>query len=282
MEPDDYVESNGDSSIDDDDDDFENDDLEADHFQDDNRSHRTAKPAGKPRKPPQASSLAPPKKKWQQQLAWAGEAEPEEEPPVLAADGQTREIWYVLDALSGQNISKPVLLLYQREARSTGKLGKLKQFSLRPYDIDRLVTGDDAEILKLLLGYQSVDDDDYGYGYLLAPRLGGRCCPRAQSSSSCRSWPPRAGWRGSSPPGGSNPNRKNLRPLAWDDGPPWRFRLDIARDDQRQQWVLSGQLYREGGASACRWKRPRGSSSRASSSSTTAIGAAGDRRHRRG
>ena len=37
MEPDDYVESNGDSWIDDDDDDFENDDLEADHFQDDNQ-----------------------------------------------------------------------------------------------------------------------------------------------------------------------------------------------------------------------------------------------------
>ncbi len=171
MEPDDYVESNGDSWIDDDDDDFENDDLEADHFQDDNKSRRTAKPAGKPRKPPQASSLAPPKKKWQQQLAWAGEAEPEEEPPVLAADGRTREIWYILDALSGQNISEPVLLLYQREARSNGKLGKLKQFSLRPYDIDRLVTGPDAEILKLLLGYQSLDDDDYGYGYSYSPRV---------------------------------------------------------------------------------------------------------------
>ena len=53
--------------------------------------------------------------------------------------GRTREIWYILDALSGQNISEPVLLLYQREVRSNGKLGKLKQFSLRPYDIDRLV-----------------------------------------------------------------------------------------------------------------------------------------------
>ena len=56
--------------------------------------------------------------------------------PVLAAESQrTREVWYVLDALSDQNISKPALLLYQREARATGKLGKLKQLSLRPADV---------------------------------------------------------------------------------------------------------------------------------------------------
>ena len=44
------------------------------------------------------------------------------------------------------------------------------------------------------------------------------------------------------------PEPDDLRPLAWDEGPPWRFRLDIAQDDQRQKWVLSGQLHREGGA----------------------------------
>ena len=49
------------------------------------------------------------------------------------------------------------------------------------------------------------------------------------------------------PPEVMQPDPENLRPLAWDDGPPWRFRLDIARDDQRQQWALSGQLHRESG-----------------------------------
>ncbi len=40
------------------------------------------------------------------------------------------------------------------------------------------------------------------------------------------------------------PEFHQLRPLAWDDGPPWRFRLDIQADDPRQCWILSGQLYR--------------------------------------
>jgi hypothetical protein len=36
------------------------------------------------------------------------------------------------------------------------------------------------------------------------------------------------------------------RGLAWDDGPPWRFRLDIEADDKKERWLLEGQLMREG------------------------------------
>ena len=53
------------------------------------------------------------------------------------------------------------------------------------------------------------------------------------------------------------PEFDDLRPLAWDDGPPWRFRLDIQADDARQCWILSGQLYRPGSDETLPVQAPR-------------------------
>jgi superfamily II DNA or RNA helicase len=225
MAPEDYVDSDG--------------DVANDELPEPPRRASKASPKGKP-----ARRRSPPKPRWQQQLAWAGESEPDDERPVLATEPpRTREVWYVLDALSGQNITEPVLLLYQRESRSTGKLGKLKQFSLRPNDVDRMVSGADAEILKLLLGYQSVDDDYYGYSY--SPRVTEVVLPKAAQQFLLPKLAATGRLARIEPPDVVQPEPENLRPLAWDDGPPWRFRLDIDRDDQHQQWVLSGQLHRE-------------------------------------
>jgi superfamily II DNA or RNA helicase len=230
LDPDDFEQSDDESSIDDDD--F--DEL--------------------PRRPARVTANSKskrgkvsPKAKWQQQLAWSiNDAEVEEAPPVLPGPSQrTREIWYVLDALSGESVSKPLLLLFHREARSTGKLGKLKPLSLSPYDIDRLVTGNDAEILRLLLGYQSVDDDVYGFGY--SPRVSEVVLPKGAQQFLLPKLAATGRLARIASPEVMHPEPDDLLPLAWDEGPPWRFRLDIARDDERQQWVLSGQLYREGG-----------------------------------
>ena len=54
------------------------------------------------------------------------------------------------------------------------------------------------------------------------------------------------------------PAFKDLRPLAWDDGPPWRFRFAIEASDARQCWTLSGQLYRQPERRKPCPSRPRG------------------------
>src|SRR4029453_12251404 len=36
----------------------------------------------------------------------------------------------------------------------------------------------------------------------------------------------------------------DLRPVAWDDGPPWQFRLAVVPGDSGKQYVLSGRLRR--------------------------------------
>jgi hypothetical protein len=221
------------------------DEVEDDSDDDVEPPRRGAKASsrGKPKR-----GRATPKPKWQQQLAWTGDPDADDAPQELASDKrQTREVWYVLDSLSDANISKPLLLLYQREVRATGKLGKLKPFSLRPADVDRVVTGEDAEILKLLLGYQSVEDEYYGYsGY--SPRVSEVVLPKGAQQFLLPKLAATGRLARVEPPELMQPDAENLRPLSWDEGPPWRFRLDIARDDQRQRWVLSGQLYREGGA----------------------------------
>ena len=83
------------------------------------------------------------------------------------------------------------------------------------------------------------------------------CCPRACNSFSCPSSRPRTGWRGSEKDAYLQPEFGELRPLAWDDGPPWRFRLDIQSDDARQCWTLSGQLYRPGSDETLSVQAPR-------------------------
>ncbi len=239
MDPEDYDLSDDESWLDED---LEDDESDAGN----NRAppRRTGKSATKSRP---KRDRSPPVPKWQQQLAWAGSAEADDvPPPVLTADSwRTREVWYVLDALSDQNVSEPVLLLYQREVRANGKLGKLKQFSVRPYDIDRLVAGADAEILKLLLGYQSVDDDYIGHGY--SPRVTEVALPKGAQQFLLPKMAATGRLARIEPQEAMQQGPETVRPLSWDEGPPWRFRLDIARDDQRQQWVLSGQLHREGG-----------------------------------
>ncbi len=186
----------------------------------------------------------PPKPKWQQQLTWAAaNAEPEDAVPAIEpALPKTREIWYILHESARADAGKLVLLLMQRELKANGQFGKLKLLNLRPYEVSRLVTGEEAELLKLLLGYHDAENRDY-YGYpssrvsevrlpkniqqLILPKLAAtKRLARSEKDVDFQ------------------PSIQDLRTLAWDDGPPWRFRLDIQSDDARHCWTLSGQLYR--------------------------------------
>ena len=112
-------------------------------------------------------SRPPPKPKWQQQLTWAAA---DDEPGFLVRAittprPKTREIWYVLDEKMSGDAGKLVLLFFQRETKANGQFGKLKQLSIRPNEVGRLASAEDAEILNLLLGYHDVESHDYYYGY---------------------------------------------------------------------------------------------------------------------
>ncbi len=161
MDPEDYEADDDDSWIDVYDEDDDDDDV--------NPPIVPRGKAGSRREPP-------PKPRWQQQLTWA---QPEVEPanPVRAIAtprAKMREIWYVLVEGIGIEAGKPVLLLLQRESKTNGQFGKLKQLNIRPYEVSRLVGPEDAEILNLLLGYHDVESQPSYYSYSSVARLGGR------------------------------------------------------------------------------------------------------------
>ena len=212
---------------------------------------------GSPGRKPDRNA-APPKPKWQQQLTWAAaNAEPEDAIPAIApAAPKTREVWYVLHETASAEAGKPVLLLLQRETKANGQFGKLKQLNVRPYDVGRLVGAEDAEILCLLLGYHDLESQEYYYGYsssrvseaVLPKNMQQFLLPKLAATQRLA----RAGKVANYQPGFDD-----LRPLAWDDGPSWRFRLDIQSDDARQCWTLSGQLYRPGSDETLPVQAPR-------------------------
>jgi len=186
----------------------------------------------------------PPKPQWQQQLTWvATNADPENAKPAIAPLPTAREVWYVLHEAPSDDVSKPALLLLQRETKANGQFGKLKQLNLRPNEVSRHVGAEDAEILNLLLGYHDVDSHPYYYGYS-SSRVSQAALPKnmQQFLLPKLAATQRLAWVDK---GVHQPVFAELRPLVWDDGPPWRFRFDIQSDDLRQHWILSGQLYRQ-------------------------------------
>ncbi|NLX95382.1 MAG: helicase SNF2 [Rhodopirellula sp.] len=166
---------------------------------------------------------------------------------------QAREAWYVLDVASSLSDGGPVVKLFQREARQNGELGKLKQLRLRKPEISRFPLPDDREMLRLLLANHDESDDGYGGAYRSRYGHYGGYDPaitEVQIAADAREQllpklcaTGRFVWMLDSDTQDAEEDR---RPIAWDDGPPWRFRLSVEADDKNERWHFEGQLVREG------------------------------------
>jgi superfamily II DNA or RNA helicase len=102
----------------------------------------------------------------------------------------------------------------------------------------------DRELLSWMIGNHAEDQypSYYGYGYMsqsqfcrceLAPATYLKLLPRLCESD-------RFGWS----PERDSPDAEELAPLVWDDGPPWRFKLQFDRASQEKNWRLTGHLRR--------------------------------------
>ncbi len=130
--------------------------------------------------------------------------------------------------------------------KKDGQFGKLKQLPIRPYDISRSVAAEDAEILNLLLGYHDVESQSpYYYGFA-SSRVTEAVLPKSMQQFLLPKLAATQRLARAEKEVYQQPEFTDLRPLAWDEGPPWRFRLDIRADDARKCWTLSGQFYRSG------------------------------------
>jgi len=131
------------------------------------------------------------------------------------------EILYVVEAAKNVYGSDLVLSLQSRKRNANGSFSRPKVLSLSQGQIAQLPQSEDREILSVLRGGQS-----YIYGYagtylaipesaLLSPALASMLMPLVARTGRCFLRPL------------NEPDK--LLPLAWDEGDPWNFHLELHR-----------------------------------------------------
>ena len=125
-----------------------------------------------------------------------------------------------------------------QERKKDGQWRKPKFNSIAHRQIEQIRTEPDASIVPLLFGASTSDMYGYSYGYY--------------SSSGSRFMLSGARLRALLPLLGSTGRlfarfghqRDEITPIAWDDGPPWQFRLQVAGEAKGKNYQISGWLYR--------------------------------------
>ncbi len=154
-----------------------------------------------------------------------------------------RQIWYLLDVERTTHRGLPCVTLRQRTIKKNGEPGKLKVARLYKDDVVALPSAEDRALLGLLSGNERDEGLGYSYGgysafnalsdFAVTPSMFEVVLPRLCASG-------RFGWLPANDAVGDAP----VRPLAWDDGPAWRLRLDVTKTADRKHWKLDGVLER--------------------------------------
>ncbi|MHB2007255.1 MAG: hypothetical protein ACYCOX_04330, partial [Acidobacteriaceae bacterium] len=144
-----------------------------------------------------------------------------------------REILYIV-SVSGDGVSA-VLSLESSDRKKNGDWSSPRPLAMKRFLISLLPLPEDREILSALLGgkqYSGYYLDTYDSGpssFLLSPVLARTLLPRVVRTGRC--YLPHA-------KGG-----EGMVALAWDDGPPWAFTLELRRSGAGG-WTLGGTFHR--------------------------------------
>lgn len=153
---------------------------------------------------------------------------------VTPVEGELQYTISVSTTLTGRGLAVNVLL---RKRKQNGEWGMARPRGLRRDQIDRLPNSADRRIVAVLLGADTQSYDCYGYrngqesAFLLGGATADAVLPLLCASGRCRL---------TDKHGDSGPA------LRMDEGPSWEFRLDVGKDADGAQYVLSGALLREG------------------------------------
>lgn len=145
-----------------------------------------------------------------------------------------RQILYIVDAASSKASNGLVLQLFSRDRKRTGEWTKQKELPLKRAQAEQVPEPTDREVLPLLLGGRQYPQWTYGdfeqaYSrHLLTPGLAVRLMPQIARTGRCFLQ--------------VDDNEEQL-PVAWDDGGPWRFTLEL-HPDKARRWMVDGVLRR--------------------------------------
>jgi superfamily II DNA or RNA helicase len=188
---------------------------------------------GEPSPEPLPAPKPPPPPRWKQQLAeihQRGTRAPAQPWPAK------REILYVVEVPASKYAGSLVLQLASHDRKKDGSWGQTVALSLKRGQIAQLPI-EDREIISSMLGGSDQRLYDYGYGdstpvphtLHLQPPLSLKMVQAAAATG-------RLYWS-------SQYTLDVLSPLAWDDGEPWQFALEMRRG-RRDGWQVAGLLLR--------------------------------------
>ena len=180
--------------------------------------------------------MAPPQPRrpaWQAQLERVGLANKGSIQSVWEQVSEShREPWFVLNLSASRDSNRLLIELFSRQTKKNGELGKAKPMTPSPEAISQLTRPEDRHLVSRL--EQDGATSWYGRGREFE-LSGGRICDLAPEL--CRSG--RFLWRSS-----HQDEFDEDQAIAWDDGPPYQFRLEMVADDDTKEWVLRGWLHR--------------------------------------
>ena len=176
---------------------------------------------------------------WRSQLQKIGELGQQitrSAPRDLTRQG-AREIWFAFNVAETLQNGRVQIDFLQRERKQNGAFGKLKKYAVRDYDLPQIAGSEIEQILAVLVR-QGGSSNQYGYrnseaSCALEPGLQDVLLPKLCQSG-------RLFWA-LDPLSLTEPPTATL---VWDDGPPWRFRVNVIEDRDAQVWRLTGELFR--------------------------------------
>lgn len=151
---------------------------------------------------------------------------------------QEREIYYEIDLEASRESGRLVVQTSQRQRRTNGQWGKLKPLKLRPDKLDDIESEDDRRILAYLQGgtpersgwvAQQTEFQASTFRYLMPFELAELLLPKMCATRRTRLL---------------GESEARVRPLAWDDGPPYTLCLAVRQRPDDRSWRVEGELHR--------------------------------------
>ena len=187
---------------------------------------------------PQLVPKPPPVPEWRRQIEAVGKQEKAGSPRTAPFPAK-RQILYVVDRPASITAGSLVLGLASRDRKTNGEWSRIAPLSVKRSQIAQLPVPADREILSMISG--SKQFYSYAWGaenyYDSVPA---QCLPPRPLAPALLRLAANTGRLFLQP----TQEPENLLPLAWDEGAPWEFVLEMRRDGGG--WAVGGFLRRDG------------------------------------
>jgi SNF2-related domain/Helicase conserved C-terminal domain len=141
-----------------------------------------------------------------------------------------RQIVYQIDPVRSFHSSGVVLAIGCRDRKADGEWGRVTPLKLRLDRLSELPETADRTVLSMALGAYGAGYGDVPESVLLRDPVAATIVHLAVETGRCYC--------------SRNPPDRDSVPLIWDDGEPWRFELEMAREPHGGKWIAGGWLRR--------------------------------------